>query len=1086
MKKGIAFSPIVRSIFALLLSYCLYSPIIGQNVQKYTGKVIDRDQVAVPGASIAIKGTPNGTVTDDNGTFTLNANKGDVIVLNSIGMKTIEQVLGNNTDLSFMMDADNSLNEVVVTGLYIKKETKKLGYSLQEVKGEDLVKAREANPISALVGKVAGVNVGVNQEMLGKQAVTFRGSPITLYVVDGMPITTDTWNISPDDIESYTILKGLAASAIYGSRAKDGAIIITTKKGVKNSKGFTIEYNSSIQMNKGFIALPRTQDLYGGGDYNQYSFGDGKGGGINDGDYDVWGPKFEGQLIAQYDSPIDPATGKRIPTPYIARGTDNLKRFIQAGVLSTNSLSFSTASDKASIRMGITNTSQKGIVPNTKLNIINYNINSSYDLSSKFKLEGNLNYNRQFTPNTPDVVYGPNSIIYNISVWTGADWDVKAPDIVNYWQPGKEGVQSNFAEYKRYHNPYFSSYEWLRGHYKNDVNGGVSLTYKASEKLNAIVRANMSNYDLLRNEKMPYSAHPYGREGNRGDYREDRRSLFDNNVEALINYSTKLGAGFALDAHIGGNVRNLTYNSSYTTTDYLNVPGLYTFSNSLNAIQAANYGSNMAVLSGYYSADIDYDKYLTITATGRVDKHSTLLKNNNTYFYPSVSVATVLSDYINLPRAISFLKLRAAYATAKSPDISDNIGPAAYPIGYGSPYVSVYGGPAYTILDPAYSITKVYNNLTGAYAPGNKLDPNIKSSVNSSAEVGIDARLFGNRIGLGATYFSNIIGPRITTLQVSEASGLTGNISNAIKTKKTGAEIMFTAIPVQTQNFTWKTYINWSTFKEVYSDLPEANSSYQFKQGDRVDKIYAGVTAKTPDGQVINDASGYPVYLPKAQYIGNSDPDFAWGVNNKLNYGSFGLSFQFDGVVGGKVQDRVLRKTIEGGRALETIEGKVGEARDYEFHHFMDKGYTGIYVGEGVQLADGSPKIAYDPTTGVITNASALKFVPNASKIGSIQDYVSSFFNDAEHTSVNKTFAKLREVILSYSLPVSLLGNQKVVNKVSLSLVGRNLLYFFPKRFKDMDVDQYSGRDYNGGNSREYDLQTPTTRSYGVNLNVVF
>lgn len=1080
----------------MLSSILFYVTANAQNLE-IKGKVIDATtKKPIDGATISVKNTTRGTATDENGLFKISVEKGKDLTISFVGFETYSAKVNSDKFLSIQLTSSvNQMAEVVVTALGIKKETKRLGYASQEVKGEDLVRAREPNAINGLVGKVAGVNVGISSEMLGSPAVTFRGSPISLYVVDGMPITTDTWNINPDDIESYTILKGLASSALYGSRAKDGAIIITTKKGKKNQKGYTIEYNSSTQINKGFIAVPKTQDLYGAGDYDQYAFGDGKGGGINDGDYDIWGPKFEGQLIQQYDSPIDPVTGVRKGTPWVARGKDNLKRFIQAGLLTTNSLSFSTATDKASIRMSLSNTYQKGIIPNTRLNTINYNVNASYDLSDKFKLEGNLNYNRQFSPNTPDVTYGPNSVIYNIAIWTGADWNID--DMHNYWQLGKEGVQSLFAEYKRYHNPYFMSYEWLRGHYKTDVNGGLSLTYKANSHLNAIVRANVSTYDVLRNEKMPYSAHPYGRELGRGDYREDRRSLFDNNIEAMVNYNNQLGAGFSLDAHGGINIRSFNYNSSYVSTDYLNVPGLYTFSNSLNAIQASNYSSSMIVLSGYYSADISYKKFFTVTTTGRVDKHSTLLKNNNVYFYPSVSAATVLSDYITLPKAISFFKIRGTFATAKSPDIADNIGPAGYPVGYGSPYTTVYGGPAYRLIDPAFTINKVYNNLTGAYAPGNKLDPNIKSSVNSSAEIGLDAKLFKNRLGISATYFTNIIGPNITTVGISQTSGLTGNITNAIKTKKTGAEIMLTATLIQHKDFTWNTSVNWSTFKEIYSDLPAANSNYQFKQGDRVDKLYAGITAKTKDGKVINDASGYPIYLPKAQYIGNADPDFTWGVNNRFNYKSFSFSFQFDGVVGGKVQDRVLRKTIEGGRAIETIQGAVGAARDYEFHHYNDPNYTGIYVGEGVQLQPaiisggvvtnpGSPAIAYDPTTGVITNSDKLVVMPNASKIGSIQDYVSSYFNDAEHTSVSKTYAKLREVIISYSVPVKLLGKQNVISKINISLVGRNLLYFFPSRFKDMDVDQYSGRAYDGSNSREYNLQTPTTRSYGFNLNFVF
>jgi TonB-linked SusC/RagA family outer membrane protein len=1073
---------LTRLLFAFAIM-CLPHFLNAQNLT-VKGKITDVNGIPVESANIVGKASKKSAISRADGSFEINAPKGEKLLVSFIGFQSQTITVGNDF-LTIRLNAENTqLNEVVVTALGVKKDQRKLGYAVQEVKGADLIKAREPNPINGLVGKVAGLDVAINKEMLSAPAVSLRGQNISLYVIDGIPVTSDTWNISPDDIETYTVLKGLAATAIYGSRAQNGAILITTKKGKKNGKGYTIEFNSSTQVDKGFIALPKTQSLYGGGEQTQYSFGDGKGGGLNDGDYDVWGPKFEGQLIPQYDSPIDPVTGIRKGTPYVARGVDNLKRFIQAGILTTNNINFSSANDKGSVRMSLSNTYQRGIVPNTKLNTYNFNINTSYNLSDKFKIEGNLNYNRQVSPNIPDVSYGPNSIIYSMTVWTGADWNIT--DMKNYWQPGKEGIQSIFAEYQRYHNPYFMSYEWLRGHYKTDIYGTAALTYKANKNIEAIVRGNVSTNDVMRNEKMPYSAHPYGREGNRGDYREDRRSLFDNNIEGLVKYNGKTKSGFGIDAFAGVNARNFSYNSSFTTTDYLNVPGLYTFANSLNAVKAYSYNANMLVLSAYYSVSLDYKKYLSLTTTGRVDKNSTLLLNNNTYFYPSVSLATVVSDYVDMPKAISFLKFRGSYATAKSPSTQSYIGPAAYPIGYGVPYVSTYGGPSYSLSNPAYSIQTVYNNQTGAYAPGNAIDPNIKSSVLTSAEVGMDIKFLRNRLGLSATYFNNVNGPGIRNYPLSQTSGITGYTTNAVKKQITGAEISLTGSPIQSQNgLRWDVMVNWSTYKEIYKDLPSNFENYQVHQGDRVDKLYAGVTAKTADGQVINNSDGYPVYLPKAQYVGNADVDWSWSVGNKFSYKTLSVSFQFDGKVGGVIQDRVMRKGIEGGSNIMTVEGAVGAAREYEFRHVKDPGFAGSYVGEGVQVSNSTP-IQYDPVTGVITNLSSLKFTNNTTKVKYIQDYVSSFFNDFEHTSVAKTYAKLREVVLTYSVPQKYLGKNAFISKIDVSLVGRNLLYFFPSRFKDMDVDQYSGRDIYNGNSREQNLQTPTTRSYGVNVNFVF
>lgn len=1074
-------------IISFLLILGLVFPAISDAQRVISGKVVTaEDAQPIPGATIIIKGKKSGSISTPDGLFAINAKEGDILIVSGAGLKTTEyKVIGKGVEVISINADTKNLSEVVVTSLGIKKEAKRLGYSVQEVKGADLVKARESNPVNSLVGKVAGLQVNVNQELLGAPAVSLRGANISLYVVDGMPINSDTWNLSPDDIESYTILKGLAATAIYGSRAQNGAILITTKKGTKTKKGYQVEFNSSNQLNKGFIALPQTQDLYGGGDYSDYAFGDGKGGGINDGDYDVWGPKFNGQLIPQYDSPIDPVTGKRIGTPYVARGKDNLKRFLQAGLLTTNNLSFTSTTDRSSIRMSLSQTYQRGIVPNTRLNTANFNINASYDITSKLKLEGNLNYNRQFTPNFPDVNYGPNSLIYNITIWTGADWDVMAPDIRGIWQPGKVGTQSIFAEYQRYHNPWFMSYEWLRGHYKNDIYGTVGLTYKINSNLEAIVRTNVSTFNVLRNEKMPYSAHPYGREGGRGDYREDRRDLFDNNVEALIKYNKSFSGGINIDAFVGANMRNFSYKSTYTTTDYLNVPGLYTFNNSLNPVKAYSQSADMLVLSNYYSANIDFNKYFTLTGSARIDKHSAQPVNKNSYFYPSISGASVISDYIKLPSAISFLKLRGSFAIAKSPSTTPYIGvPAGTPLPYGSNYVSTYGGPTFALANPAYSIGNVYNNTTGAYAPTTALDSNTQVSKTLSREIGLDIKFLKNRLSFSATGFSNILGPNIRNYPISQTTGITGYTTNAIKTRVTGMELSLQGTPIQKKNLAWNVMVNWSTFKEIYKELPTNFQSYQFRQGDRVDKLFGTVFAKTTDGQFINDAAGYPIRLTKDQYLGNADVKFTWSVYNKVTYKTFSLGFQFDGMVGGLIQDYVKRKCIEGGRAIETVQGKIGEAREYEFNNFKTPGYAGYYIGTGVQIANGVTPV-FDPVTGVLTNLAAMQFKPNASKVKWIQDYVSYVFNKPEFTTVAKTYGKLREVVLTYSLPSKFLS-KTFISKLDISLVGRNLLYFFPKKFKDLDVDQYSGRTINSGNSREYGLQTPTTRSYGVNVNITF
>ncbi len=1092
-----------------------------------TGRVVNRtDQTPIAGATVIIKGSRTGTATSVDGNFSINAKPGDEIVITGVGIIQQEVAVSDDKNILISVVAEaRDLNEVIVTALGIKKEAKRIGYSVQEVKGAELLKAREPNPINGLVGKVAGLNIGINQELLSSPVVLLRGVPLNFYVVDGIPINSDTWNISPDDIETYTVLKGPTAAALYGSRGIKGAILITTKRGAKNKKGFTVEFNSSNQIDKGFIANPKVQNEYGGGEKQQYAFGDYNSNGnsvdgTNDEDYDVWGPRLDiGLMLPQFDGKYDPTqyfnytSGDGAvhqshiqPTPWVSRGKNNLNNFLKPGFLTKNNISFSAVTDRSNLRMSVSQSYQNGITPNTGLNTVNLNLLESYDVSSKFKIEANINYNRQFTPNIPDVNYGPNSLIYDIDIWTGADWDVQDPKIKNIWQPGKEGIQSMFVEYKRYQNPYFMSYKWLRAHYKNDLYGWVAFTYRFNNSLNLLLRSNVTTYNVLRTEKQPWSAHPYGDEHNHGNYREDRRDLWENNTDLLLSYNKEnLGnSGFSISVNAGGTARNMKYASSYNSTNELIVPEVYAFANSYKPVRSFSYGADLLMLSAYYSADITYKNYFTISTTGRVDKTSALPVGRNAFFYPSVSLSSPISDYVKLPEMISFLKVRGSFANVKDGGTDNYIGTsfqvlgANSPVGYGNSYYTPFDGPSYGLANPFYSTGYTYNNQTGAFAPSYVVDKKIKPSSRTNFEFGADIRFLKNRLSLSATYFQYKDGPAISNQFISETSGLSYYTTNGGTSKRTGAELSLTGTPIQKGDFSWNVLVNWSTYKEVYTAFAGGvkevsnGTGYPYKIGDRVDQLYTYVEAKSPDGKVIVDESGFPLYLQKDQKFGHSDPDWAWGINNRFSYKSFSFSFQFDGMVGGTIGDYVKRKLTEGGRGLNTVTGVIGQARLYESQHWGDPGYNGAYKNgkpiissDQVQVVGGSGNIAYDPATGVITNGKDLSFTPNATATHWMQDYVSSFNNDPEHTSTSKTYAKLREVVFSYSLPTRFFA-KSFISKIELSLVGRNLLYFFHKDFMDLDVDQFPGRDQFNTVRRENQLQTPTTKSYGFNLNIVF
>jgi TonB-linked SusC/RagA family outer membrane protein len=1098
MSKKITLSMGVLLAIFLLPLFSLAQKII-------TGRILSKgDQSPIPGASIVIKGTRIGTSTAVDGSFGIRAKEGDILVVSGIGLSRTEQVVNGN-GLVIAVTADvNELNQVVVTATGIKKEAKRLGYALQTIDASTLTVAREADPVNALKGQAAGLEVNINSEIGHPADVIMRGendpNDRPIFVVDGVPISSDTYNLNADDIENFTVLKGPNAAALYGFQGKNGAIIITTKKGAKEKGRLVINVNSSNQVNKGFIALPKYNDEYGPGDNGKYAYGGGGsspssyfgtgavGVGKNDYDYDVWGPQFRGQLLPQYDGKYDPTqtyvttfadgstySGHVAPTPFIARGKDNLKKFIQTGVLSANSISISSSTEKTDIRLSLGETYQQGIVPNTKLNNGNFTLNITQRFSPRFTVSTYLNYSRQFTPNVPDVNYGPNSIIYNIIIWGGADWAMS--DMKNYWQPGKTGIQQKYEEYYRYNNPYFMSYEWLRGHYQNNEYGYLSLNYKLNENLDFQFRPSFTAYDMFNSEKMPYSADVYGRELRQGDYREDRRQLFDANEDLQVRYHKNQIAGFLdLSAVGGATARNFSFNSDFESTNYLNVPEVYSFANSQGALTGSSFHSSMLVMSAYYSVDLGFKSYLTANVTGRVDKSSTLPTNHDSYYYPSFNLASVISEYVHLPQPISFFKIRGSYAESKSGGTNANFSPnvSSTPAGgYGYTWNSPYNGPSYQFGQP-YTLSPTYSSQNSARFSDQVVSPNIFTADRKAIEFGADIRFLNNRLGLDVTRY-HYRNTGIVSQGTSNASGYSAYLTNGNTYTNDGWEAVLNAKPiVNPRGFSWNVTANFFTFVRKWVNY--FSTDHYEVSGKRVDLVYGDAFVRTPDNKmVIDPSSGQYIRFSDLgtsanKIFGHSDPDWQWGVINTLSYKSFSMRFQFDGIVGGVVNDYVRQKTLQGGRHIEAATGALGAARP------MDEANVPAYTGQGVNLT-GNP-IALDPITGNITNMKDLGESVNTTK-SLVQPFVYQAASINDLTTIKKTYVKLRELALTYKIPSSTFGKSSIISNASVSLVGRNLLYFFPSKYKDLDVDQYT-QDSGSG------LQTPTTRSYGLNINFSF
>ncbi len=948
--------------------------------------------------------------------------------------------------------------------------------------------------------------------------VVLRGSMDILYVIDGEPVESNTFDFNPDDIDTYTVLKGNPnAAALYGFRGINGAIIITTKKGTKDKKGWQIDYNSTTELEKGFLALPQDQYQYGRGTNYTYSYGNQ----LYDNNQRLpeWGPQFDGQPVQQFDSPYNPVTGVRSSTPWTARGINNFNEFVQTGVTSTNSLSVAASGSNYDIHVSYGHTYQKGDFPNTSLNIDNFKMAAGYDITPKLRIDADLNLNLEYSPNVPDATYGPNSYIYEFFVYGSSDYPIN--ELKNIYQ-GPQGVNNlvQYAqEYGRENNPWFQAEKWLRGRNNQTIYGSLGLTYKFTNDLNLKLRTAIDNYNDQNTEEVPSSANlnqylPWYYFGWYGDYRQDDRNLLENNTDISLNYHHKIG-GFDISALVGGNERSFRYLSDWGTTEDLSLPNVYNLNNTSND-QIYNFDSRMQVNSGYYSVDAGYKNYFNINTTGRVDHTSTLDKS---FFYPSVSLSSVVTDYLKLPEVISFLKLRASFADVKGALTSATIGTSynafestangalfnSYPVsnllGYGSEYYTPYNGPNYGNQSSS-SATKIYNGTSSVVLSNTIPDANLKPYDVTSYEFGFDAKFLQNRLGLNATYFTTTNGPNIVDLPVAPSTTNTEQVVNGLTTKKDGIELELVGSPLRSKDgLNWTVNANYSMYRETLKSVGDGQSGifqngHYYTVGERLDDIYGTKFVRDAQGDIIN-SGGAPLQAPGQQndanygLLGHADPDFSFGITNTFSYKGFTLSFQFDGRIGGKIYDYTYYHAMNGGTAIESASGAYGVARNADWQSLVATGKVGnngagSYIGPGVVITGGTP--VYGPG-GVITNLSQLTFAPNTTPV-TTQAYISSGLgsNFDEYYMISRSYAKLREATLGYSLPETILAGT-FIKKATFSLVGRNLLYFAAR--KDIDLDEYaSGYDASTRALVGYDgstnLTSPTARRYGFNLHLTF
>jgi TonB-linked SusC/RagA family outer membrane protein len=986
-----------------------------------------------------------GTRTDSEGRFTIRIPAASTLVFSFLGYEK-QEIPVRDTEMHIILNAaNNAMAEVVVTALGINKEKRKVAYAAQDIKGESLTTAREPNVASSLVGKVAGLQIRTKSTLFENPEITLRGGNATI-VIDGVPAPDgfDMWSLNADDIENITVLKGTASSALYGSVAQNGAIMITTKKGKGGKSGIELTYNSSTEFQAGFLRIPKTQQDYGMGFNGKYAFVDGKGGGINDAYGYVWGPKLNQPdpstssgfvEIPQYNSPMDPQTNKLKPLPWISRGKNNLNNFLDNGLITTHNVSVAGSTEKSDYRISLSHLYQKGQVPNTKLNATTLSLAGKLKLNSKLDAEATLSYNRQYSPNYPNSDYSPDNYLYNIVLWMGPD--VAIQDLRNYWKPGREGLEQVTYNYSWYNNPWFLAYEKERAYTNDVIVSQGNIKYSFNNDLKLVVRGGITTNFANSESRIPYSYINYGTDAAPyGNYSVNRNNRMRFVSDALLTYDKKIAQDFTITASVGASTRLDQYNKLESkTTGGLSVPEWYNLDNSRDPVRSTNERIEKQVYGMYGYVDLDYRNMATLSLTGRNDWTSALQSPYNSYFYPSASLSLIVSEMFQLPKVVSYFKLRGAVTDATT-DID-----------------------AYSAL-LTYEIGSRWNGNPSLYLPNALRPPGLKPNKTISQEYGAELRLFRNRIGFDFTYFNYDRTNNVVEVPLSEASGFAKLQVNGDRYRRRGIELVVSGTPVQTENFKWSTTLNYSRLRNTvleYYGGEEIRGGV--KVGERMDVYRGWAWQKSPDGQIVHE-NGIPQYINQQVNLGYTDPNWEFGFLNSFQYKNFGLSFAFDGRIGGKTYNGLEAKMYEGGMHPNTA------------NSYREEAYLGqkTYMAGGVTQTGGN--VTYDAQGNIMTDSRT--FAPNTSSVNYVDWVFATYTNGIDESVLyDRTFVKLRELTLSYQVPTTLL-RKTPFKTASVSLVGRNLLLW--SKVPYMDPDGYSNLQ----------LAEPTVRNIGFNVNFKF
>jgi len=1046
-----------RKLFTIVLS--LLSILMYGQEFRVSGKVTGTSGEPLPGVNIIEKGSLNGTISGPEGNYSILTSPNATLSFSFIGFVSQEIMISERNVIDVILqESAISLDELVVTALGISQSKKAIGYSTQEVDTDPITKSNSPNLGNLLSGQVAGLTIDNKTGLFQAPDIALRGKN-PLIVIDDIPVETDFFDVSTFDIAAINVLKGTTASALYGSRGRNGAILITTKKAQK--EGYQVTLSNSTMFTAGYTVFPETQTEYGNGSNGQYEFWDGQDGGISDGDM-IWGPKFEaGKLVRQWNSPIyDNVTGEttpwwgdvagtkyddksrysRVPTPWEYH--DNLKEFLRTGYVSTTDFSLAYKSEKLNYRFSSNYSKQLGQVPNSELKTGGLNFNSSYQISKTLKFDSKLSYNKVSSPNYPRYGYGPKNHMYTILIWMGDD--VNGADLRDHlYIPGQEGYRQANFNYAWYNNVYFAAEE-LNQKYDSDVlNGQLKLSWDITKDLSFHVRTSAVRKDLFEDRASPKTYLNYG-DPRDGDYKTWNSDWMTIDNDVLATYKKQLSPAVNMTINAGASNYYRTSSQYYNATDGLIVPYVYSLSNTKGNVKATSYVESRAVRSGYGTLNFDLFDAFYLNFAARNDWSSTLPESNRSYFYPSVSLSNVVSNLIDLPKMVDYLKIYGSWA-----EVSSDLNPYQ---------ISSY-----------YSNAGTYDGITMLSYPSSINNPNIKPEKSTSFELGMSTSLLKNRLSLDLTYYNVLDENQIINLPISESTGSTSLKVNGNEYTTNGFEIVLSANPVRTTNFSWNITTNWDTrVKKLTAIYGDEEKYGNFSLNERVDNYYSTGWLKSADGKVIlSESTGLPIRNPYQEMFGHLDPDWRFGVQNRMQYKKFAIDLDFDGAIGGVIRSLTVEKMWWGGKhPLSTT------YRDAEY-----AAGAPIYTPEGVNITGGELTTDVDGT--VISDTRTYK--ENTTKVSWqtwAQNYpyrarVSEEESETFANVFSRSFVKLRRVSVSYDLS-DLIKSNGAIEGMEISAYGYNL--FMMK--KAMIIDPDYGDDDN--------LQDPSSRYLGMSLKLTF